>query len=106
MNWAEYFDTPRLQRFHGLTNLEIDRFVANVAAACLLVEPATSVAKGIVASDPDDKPIVAAAIVGKADVLCTLDKHLHHPGVIQYCTNQDIRVLRDIELLRLLRAKY
>jgi len=96
---------PRLQRLHGLTDLEVDRFVANIAAACLLVEPVSSVAEGIVASDPDDNPIVAAAIVGKADVLCTLDKHLHHPAVIQYCTNQGIRVLRDTELLRLLRAE-
>jgi len=95
---------PRLQRFHGLASDEIDRFVADVAAVCLLVEPASSVAEGVVASDPDDNPIVAAAIIGNADVLCTLDKHLHQPEVIQCCTNHGIRVMRDIVLLRLLKA--
>ena len=84
---------------------EIDRFVADVAAACLLVEPASSVAAGVVASDPNDNPIVAAAIIGKADVLCTLDKHLVQPGVVQYCTNHGIRVVRDVVLLPLLRAE-
>jgi len=96
---------PRLQRLHGLAGVEIDRFVADVAAACLLVEPASSVAEGVVASDPDDNPIVATAVIGKADVLCTLDKHLVHPGVIEYCTNHGIRVMRDTGLLRLLRAE-
>ncbi len=96
---------PRLQRLHGLTGVEIDRFVADVAAACLLVEPASSLAEGVVASDPDDNPIVATAITGKADVLCTLDKHLYQPEVVQYCTNHGIRVMRDVALLPLLRAE-
>ena len=30
---------PRLQRLHGLRSVEIDRFVTDVAAACLLREP-------------------------------------------------------------------
>jgi len=96
---------PRLQRLHGLAGVEIDRFVADVAAACLLVEPASSVAEGVVVSDSDDNPIVATAMIGKADVLCTLDKHLVQPKVVQYCTNHGIRVLHDVELLRLLRAE-
>lgn len=95
---------PRLQRLHGLTDIEINRFVADVAAACLLVEPASSMAKGVVASDPDDDPIVATAITGNADVLCTLDKHLHQPEVVEYCMNYGIRVMRDVELLALLRS--
>jgi len=40
---------PRLQRLDGLTAVEIDRFVADLAAACLLVEPVSSVAEGVVA---------------------------------------------------------
>ncbi|MCI0333899.1 MAG: putative toxin-antitoxin system toxin component, PIN family [Planctomycetes bacterium] len=95
---------PRLQRLHGLTGVEIDRFVADVAAASLLVEPASALAEHIVASDPDDDPIIAAAVTGKADVLCTLDKHLYQPVVIEHCTNHGIRVMRDIELLAHLRS--
>jgi predicted nucleic acid-binding protein len=30
-----------------------------------------------VSTDPDDNPIVAAALAGRADVLCTLDRHLN-----------------------------
>jgi len=94
---------PRLRRLHGLADGKIDRFVADVAAACLLVEPASSVAEGVVKLDPEDDPIVATAILGKADVLCTLDKHLHQLEVNQYCSNHGISVMRDIGLLQLLR---
>jgi len=93
---------PRLQQLHGFTDAEIDRFVAGVAAASLLVEPEPTVAVGVVANDPDDNPIVATAIVGKAQALCTLDKHLHHTAVIDFCGRYGIRVLRDVELLALL----
>ncbi len=95
---------PRLQRLHGLIDMEINRFVADVAAVCLLVEPASTVAEGVVASDPDDNPIVAAAIIGQAEVLCTLDKHLHQLQVVEYRTKHGIRVMHDVSLLSLLRA--
>ena len=96
---------PRLQRYHGLTIAEVERFVADVAGASLLVELGEAPMRSVVPSDPDDDPIVATAIAGKAEVLCTRDKHLHHPEVAAYCRAHGIRVLTDVELLRLLRTK-
>jgi putative PIN family toxin of toxin-antitoxin system len=95
---------PRLARYHGLNSEAIDRFVADVAGASLLVETAPTTVEGIVPSDPDDDSIVATAVVGKANVLCTLDKHLYQPAVVTYCSAQGIRILNDVDLLALLRA--
>ncbi len=95
---------PRLQQLHGFTSGEIDRFVVDVAAASLLVEPEPALAEGVVVNDPDDNPIVATAVAGKAEVLCTLDKHLQNTAVVQFCSKLGIRVQRDVELLSLLRT--
>lgn len=95
---------PRLARYHGLGDAAIDRFVADVAGACLLVDLAQSPAEGVVSSDPDDDSIVATAVAGNAEVLCTLDKHLHQSEVVGYCTARGIRVLGDVDLLGLLMA--
>lgn len=55
--------------------------------------------------DPDDDPMVACAVYGRADVLCTLDRHLHVHDVRAYCAPFKIRVLTDAELLAELRAE-
>ena len=58
----------------------------------------------VVSHDPNDDPIIATALAGPADVLCTLDRHMHHASVRSFCAAQGIRVLTDIELLSVLRA--
>jgi predicted nucleic acid-binding protein len=55
------------------------------------------------AKDPDDDPVIQTAAVGKADVLCTLDRHFHQPDVRGWITNQGIQVTSDVELLHMLR---
>lgn len=94
---------PRLQRLHGLTDQEIDDYVRDVADAALVV-PINAAVSGVVASDPDDDPVVATAEGGNADVICTLDRHLHHSDVVDYCNQHAIEVLTDVELLTRLRA--
>jgi hypothetical protein len=47
--------------------------------------------------------LIAAAIVGQADVLCTLDRHLFHEDVIAYCGTHAIAIMNDVALLALLR---
>jgi len=56
-----------------------------------------------VCQDPDDDVVVATAIMGRADVVCTLDRHLRSPLVQAYCATFQIRVLTDVELLAELR---
>jgi len=58
-----------------------------------------------VSVDRDDDFIVATAVLGRADVLCTLDKHLHSPEVVDYCRANRIWVRTDTALLMLLRKQ-
>lgn len=68
------------------------------------MSPPTAAAAAVVSADPDDDPIVATAVAGQAEVLCTRDRHLRTPAVRAYCSGQGIQVFTDLELLPLLRA--
>ena len=58
----------------------------------------------LVPRDPKDDIVVLTAMTGRADVICTLDAHLHDPSVKQICGQHGIRVLSDVELLTELNA--
>lgn len=92
----------RVRKLHGLTDIEIDSFLAALQADALIVNVAVSTIQAVVASDPDDDPIVATAVSGQADYLCTLDKHLHRPEVKSYCAQHGVKVVNDLELLAVL----
>jgi putative PIN family toxin of toxin-antitoxin system len=94
---------PRLQRLHGFDDAELERYVADVEAISTLVEMAADDIAAVTRNDPDDDPIIAAAVAGKAEVLCTLDKHLRNAVVVAFCHEHGIRVLTDVQLLRELR---
>ncbi len=89
----------RVRRIHGMTDEDIDHFLQNIQLASVVVEPAPDAIAAIVTADPDDDPIVATAIAASADVLCTLDRHLHIPAIVSYCQQHGIEVVRDVELL-------
>jgi putative PIN family toxin of toxin-antitoxin system len=95
---------PRVQAIHGLDDVGIDGYVAGVQSLGLVVVPAALPAP-VVASDPKDDPIVATAVDGNAEVLCTLDRHLRSQDVQRYCSQRGIRVLTDLELLNELRGQ-
>jgi putative PIN family toxin of toxin-antitoxin system len=95
---------PRLRKLHGLDDLKIDAYVQSLQAAALLVNPPAAGAAAVVSADPDDDPVIATAVFGQAEFLCTLDRHLRRPEVRTYCTSHGIQVVTDIELLQLLRA--
>lgn len=95
---------PRIHQMHGLTPEEVGQYVGDVEASTEVVDvPAPLPFQ--VRHDPDDDPIVAAAVYGRADVLCTRDRHLRRPEVIAYCAQFNIRVLTDLELLAELDAQ-
>lgn len=85
-----------------LTDEEIDSFVNDLRELAELVTVPESVPA--VASDPDDNMIVATAVSGLADVICTRDRHIRHAVVEAYCATFGIRVLTDTELLNELRG--
>lgn len=93
----------RVRLVHGLGNDGIDQFVADLQATSAIVDLPDEPTPPVVPNDASDDPIVATAVAGMADVLCTRDRDLHHPRVRSYCETRGIRILTDIELLDLLR---
>ena len=59
----------------------------------------------VVPADPDDDPIVHTAVVGRADTLCTRNRHFYHPAVLQYCRDRGVFIANDADLLKLLRRQ-
>jgi len=59
----------------------------------------------VVASDPDDDPVVHTAVVGRADALCTLNRDFYHPDVLEYCRARGVLITNDIEILSFLRLE-
>ena len=94
---------PRVQSIHGLALDEVEQYVRQLQSASELVDVPTPLAIPV-AHDPDDDPIIAASVLGRVDVLCTLDRHLRRPEVIDYCAQFQIRVLTDVELLTEIRG--
>jgi putative PIN family toxin of toxin-antitoxin system len=94
---------PRIRSFHRLSDARIRRFVSRLCKLGILVRLPVALPP-TVPIDPKDDPIVMTAIVGKADVLCTLDRHLHDAAVTALCAAHGIRLLRDAELLAELRV--
>jgi putative PIN family toxin of toxin-antitoxin system len=94
---------PRIRSFHRLGDLRIRRVISSLYKLGSFV-PLPTTLPSVVPIDPKDDPIVMTAIVGKADVLCTLDRHLHDPAVTALCAGHGVRVLRDAELLAELRV--
>lgn len=84
-----------------LTDADIDTFVNDVRELAVLVIVPNAVPT--VTSDPDDDIIVATAVVGDSEVICTRDRHIRHPLAQAYCATFGIRVLTDVELLEELR---
>jgi putative PIN family toxin of toxin-antitoxin system len=92
---------PHVQARWPLTREAIEQYLVFLEAAGVVVElPEDTPA---VVSDPDDDPILQTAIVGRADILCTLDEAFLHDAVGQVCIAHGIRILNDIVLLQELR---
>ena len=94
---------PRLQAQYGLTLQEIRAFVENLQQLAEVVNDPPTDQETSLGTDPDDNPILRAAALGRAEAICTRDRHFQHPAVKQYCDERGVRVLTDIELLQLLR---
>ncbi|HUY92672.1 MAG TPA: putative toxin-antitoxin system toxin component, PIN family [Pirellulales bacterium] len=92
----------RVRNQSQMTDAEIDSFVNDLRELAELVTIPDSAPP--VANDPDDDLVVATAVAGRADVICTRDRHIRHNVVRAYCATFGIRVLTDVELLNELRA--
>ena len=93
----------RVRRMHQLGDSGIAAFVESVEAGAVVVSLPSDLPR-VVPHDPDDDVLVATAVAGKVDVLCTRNRHLFHETVVAYCRECGIEVMDDIELLARLRA--
>jgi len=94
---------PRVQKLWKMTHKEIAAYLQLLSSLSEMVQlPA---GKRIVPSDPDDDAVINTAVAGQAQILCTLDTHFFDPTVLTYCTQHGIRILTDIQLLRLIRSR-
>jgi putative PIN family toxin of toxin-antitoxin system len=100
----EVLRRPKIRRLHKLSDAKIRRVVSRFYKLASLVS-LPSPLPVVVPLDPKDNPIVMTAVAGQAEVLCTLDHHLHEPQVVLLCANHGVRVLRDAELLVELRVE-
>ncbi len=94
---------PRLQAIWPLAPVEIEQYIQALQDFAELVNP--SVQRRVVPNDQDDDPVLETALFGRAEVLCTLDRHFHHRMVLRFCREHGIQVLTDIELLSMLRDR-
>jgi putative PIN family toxin of toxin-antitoxin system len=91
---------PRLQAIWPLTPRDIEQYTQALQDFAELVNPQTSAR--LVPNDQEDDPVLETAH-GRADVLCTLDRHFHHRTVLKSCSERGIQILTDVELLSMLR---
>lgn len=94
---------PRLRAIHGLDDAGIATYVQDIEATSLVIAP-TGLSVTAVQADPDDNAVIAAAIAGQAEAICTRDKHFREQHVLDFCSQHGIRIIDDIELLNELRA--
>lgn len=93
----------RLRQVHQLDDSALNQFVEDIEAGSLLVQLPAAVPR-VVPHDADDDRVVATAVAGAAQVLCTRNlKHLGHSDVVRYCRERSIEILDDLALLAQLR---
>jgi putative PIN family toxin of toxin-antitoxin system len=92
---------PRLQTMWPLTQGEIAGYIQALQDFGELVLP--GLPQAVVTFDPADDFVLATAVVGRADALCTLDRHIASPAVREHARLHGVEIMNDVELLRRLR---
>jgi len=91
-----------VRRVNQRSEADIAEFAGSIEAGGKLVSLPKPVPR-VVPGDPDDDLIIAIAVLGRADVICTLDRHFYQLGVQEYCRERMIEIVTDAELLSRLR---
>ena len=99
------FSYDRVRVSSKLTDEEIAEYLSYLRARDVSEVVFPGPAPRVVLSDPDDDPVVHTAVVGRADVLCTLNRDFYNPSVLEYCRGRGVIVANDIDTLRLLRSR-
>jgi uncharacterized protein len=93
---------PRVLKQHQLPEPAMQKFVDVLVQSSDLIELTDD--SGItICVDADDNHLIALAIAGTADVICTRDRHLLAPQVREFLHHQQVEVVSDVDLLQRLR---
>ncbi len=93
---------PRVRLVHGLDDSGIQSHVQFMTASSISLNPLTPAP--IQTRDPDDDLVIATAIAGQAEVICTRDQHFYDAAVQSACAAHGIRIINEIDLLKELRS--
>jgi putative PIN family toxin of toxin-antitoxin system len=93
-----------VRKLHGLGDPEIDEFVASIEVGSIVVSLPANI-PAIVQADPDDDAVVATAVLGEADALCTRNRHLYALDVLNYLHQWSVEVIDDMQLIAVLRSQ-
>src|ERR1017187_2126651 len=99
------FSYDRVRASTRLTNEEIAEYLGYLRAKEVSGIVFPGPAPRGVPSDPDDDPVVHTAVVGRADVLCTLNCDFYSTSVRDYCRERGVLVASDVEILGLVRSQ-
>ena len=91
---------PRIQALYRLSPSEIREHIDLLEAVAEIVDPVVS--EPVVLRDSKDDPVVYAAVVARADVICTRDHDFYDNAVLEFCRMRNIRVMTDVDLLAIL----
>ena len=99
---------PRVRTATRLSDDEVMEYLGYLCSRHVSEAVFPGPAPAVVPSDADDDPVVHTAVVhttvvGRADVLCTLNRHFYHPSVLAYCNQRGVTIGSDVEILRLVR---
>jgi predicted nucleic acid-binding protein len=54
--------------------------------------------------DGKDVHVIQTALSGKAEYLCTLDRHFYDSAFVEFCARRGVRIINDVDLIRLIRT--
>jgi putative PIN family toxin of toxin-antitoxin system len=92
---------PRVRELWPLTPDEIRAYTQALDAVGGVVH--LSPVFPAILTDPKDDPVVETAVLGRADVLCTLDRGFYTTSVVEYLQRHSIQLMNDVQLLGHLR---
>lgn len=99
------FEYDRVRTATKLTDEDVAEYLSYIRAREVSEIIFPGPAPRIVPSDADDDPVVHTAVVGRAEILCTLNRDFYHASVLEYCKQRGVLVGSDVAILDLLRGR-
>lgn len=99
------FAYDRVRTATKLTGEEASEYLSYIAAREVSEMVFPGPAPRVVPSDVDDDPVVHTAVVGRAEILCTLNRDFYHASVLEYCKARGVLVGSDVVILDFLRRQ-